>query len=92
MEDELNTALVEKCAKLLQRERDNAQWFNNLKHDYDKLRGYFDSLCGRHREMTETAKELHEALTEAQALIYGTQGEQPYAPLLASSRKVLNAA
>jgi hypothetical protein len=52
--------------------------------DYKYLEDY--------KALLETAKELHEALTEAQALIYGTEGEQPYATLLASSRKVLNAA
>ena len=53
---------------------------------------WLDELKIQHQTLLETAKELHEALMEAQALIYGTQGEQPYAPLLASSRKVLNAA
>ena len=70
-----------------------------LLEDYDAVviahkqsMDWLDELKIKHHTLLETAKELHEALTEAQALIYGTEGEQPYTPLLASSRKVLNAA
>ena len=70
-----------------------------LLKDYDaaviankQITDWLDELETQYDKLLETAKEFHEALTEAQALIYGAEGEQPYAPLLASSRKVLNAA